>query len=314
MKKIFRAGLALTMLTALAASAVQAAPRFVYSPYQFLPLAGLARAGGPDALTLAFATGECGDEKWGARSGAEIAAAHVVAFVKAGSDYLISTGGGGAKFTCGSDASMERFIARYASARLVGIDFDIEDGQSPEQVDSLVQRIANAQKRHPQLRFSFTVATHAADDGSLRSLNALGEAILAAIKKHGLRDAVFNLMVMDYGDAAANVCVVVDGRCDMGRSALQAAQNVHTKYALPYAQIELTPMIGMNDVVSNVFSVDDARVLAAGVKALKLAGLHFWSLDRDTPCSTPTAAASGVCSGVDAPAAAFADALRQGLR
>lgn len=299
---------------ALLAAGAQAAPRFVYSPYQFLPLAGLARVGGPDALTLAFATGECGDEKWGERTGDTIAASHVAAFVKAGSDYIVSTGGGGATFTCASDAGMERFIARYASARLVGIDFDIENGQTPEQVDSLVQRIATAQKKHPRLRLSFTVATHAADDGSLRSLNALGEAILAAVTKHGVRDAVFNLMVMDYGDAAPNVCVVVAGRCDMGRSALQAARNVHEKYALPYAQIELTPMIGMNDVVSNVFSIDDAHALAAGVKTLKLAGLHFWSLDRDTPCSTPAAAASGVCSGVEAPAGAFTDALRQALR
>ena len=304
------AGVACLAGMALPAGAAPAAPRFVYSPYQFLPLAGLARAGGPDALTLAFATGECGDEKWGERTGDAIAASHVPAFVKAGSDYIISTGGGGAKFTCATDAGMERFIARYESPRLLGIDFDIEDGQSLEQVDALVQRIAAAQKAHPRLRMSFTVATHAADDGSLRSLNALGETILAAVRRHGVRDAVFNLMVMDYGDAAPNVCVAVDGRCDMARSALQAARNVHAKYALPYAQIELTPMIGINDVASNVFSVGDARALAQGVKTLKLAGLHFWSLDRDTPCATPTAAASPTCSAVDAPAGAFTQAMR----
>jgi len=297
-----------TILAALlgACALAQAAPAFVAGPYQLLALSGGAAQSIPHGtLTWAFATGECGDEAWHDQDGRQVAARNVAAFVKAGTPYIVSTGGAEHKFTCAGAAGMERFIARYDSPQLVGIDFDIEDGQSPAQVDALMAAIRDAQRRRPQLRYSFTVATHAAADGSLASLNPLGESILAAVRRHGVRDAVFNLMAMDYGSASPKVCVVVDGVCDMGRSALQAAHNVHAKYGIPYERIALTAMIGMNDVVSNVFSVIDARVMVEGARTLKLAGVHYWSLGRDKPCGKPMTAASDACSGVDAAAGAF---------
>ena len=301
--------LALLLAAALPA---HADPAFVAGPYQYLPLTGGAAKVIPHGtLTWAFASGECGEEVWHDRTGADVARRNVAAFVKAGRPYIVSTGGAEHKFTCAGAAGMERFIRRYASKGLVGIDFDIEDGQSPEQVDALMAAIKDAQRRRPALRYSFTVATHAASDGSQASLNALGESILAAVGRHGVRDAVFNLMVMDYGPAAAKDCVVRDGACDMGASALQAARNLHAKYGIPYERIALTAMIGMNDVVSNVFSLDDARTLMAGARALKLAGVHYWSHGRDKPCGKPMTAASDACSGVDAEAGAFESILAQ---
>jgi len=289
-----------------------AAPAFVAGPYQLLALSGgTAQVIPHGTLSWAFATGECGEEVWHEQGGRQVAARNVAAFVKAGKPYIVSTGGAEHKFTCGSSAGMERFIARYASKQLVGIDLDIEDGQSPEQVDALMAAIRDAQRRRPHLRYSFTVATHAAGDGSLASLNPLGESILAAVRRHGVKDAVFNLMVMDYGPASPNVCVVKEGACDMGRSALQAAHNVHAKYGIPYERIALTAMIGMNDVVSNLFSVDDARTMVEGARTLQLAGVHYWSLGRDKPCGKPMTAASDACSGVDAVAGAFDAILSQ---
>lgn len=38
-----------------------------------------------------------------------------------------------------------RFIGRYESKHLIGIDFDVEAGQTPAQVESLVRRIKAAQ-------------------------------------------------------------------------------------------------------------------------------------------------------------------------
>jgi chitinase len=130
-----------------------------------------------------------------------------------------------------------------------------------------------------------------------------------------VKDAVFNVMAMDFGPASPKVCVVKDGACDMGQSALQAARNVHAKYGIPYERIALTAMIGMNDVVSNVFTVADARTLVAGARTLGLAGVHYWSLGRDKPCGQPAGkpmtAASDACSGVDAPSGAFDAILSQ---
>jgi chitinase len=301
---VFPSTFAVLLACSAAASAATSAtaPRFIYSPYKHLAhnspyIVDGRRTVGPGALTWAFATGECGEEQWGDKSGQQIADTHVKSFEQAGVDYLVSTGGQGGVFTCATDEGMERFIARYESKHLVGIDFDIEAGQTKAQVESLVQRIKAAQAKRPHLRYSFTVATHAASDGSNKSLNKEGEAILEAVRRNGLRDYTFNLMVMDYGPGKRVNCVVNKaGVCDMGRSAIQAARNVHAKYKIPYGQIELTVMIGVNDVVSNVFTLDDARMLAAAVKTMKLAGLHYWSLDRDQPCTVPTSGASPTCS------------------
>lgn len=307
----------LALVAAACAAAASAAPPVAYGPYQFFGLAptgtvprasAVAPDGAPLAagsvLSWAFANGECGDEVWpGKVPGQAVADTNVA---NAANGYIISTGGEGGVFTCSSDAGMERFVARYMSPRLVGFDFDIEAGQSAEQVESLIKRVRYAQRKYPKLRYSFTVATHAASDGSNFSLNNTGEAVLATLRRHGVRDFVLNLMVMDYGPASAQACVVRDGRCDMGASAIQAARNVARKYKLPLYQIALTPMIGVNDVVENVFTLDDAKLTAGAVRRLGMAGLHFWSLDRDKPCSQPIAGADGNCSTMpQVPAAAY---------
>jgi chitinase len=299
------------------AIASQAAPRAVFGPYQFFGLAPAgtvprASANAPDGaplaagtvLTWAFANGECGEETWpGNVPGQAVADANVAS---AENDYIVSTGGQGGVFTCSSDAGMERFIARYMSPRLVGFDFDIEAGQSPAQIEALIERIQNAQRKFPKLRYSFTVATHAASDGSNHSLNKTGETVLAALRRHGVRDFVLNLMVMDYGPASVQVCVVGAGRCDMGASAMQAARNVERKYKVPLSLIALTPMIGVNDVVENVFTLADAQLASNAVQRLGMAGLHYWSLDRDKPCSQPIAGADGNCSTMpEVPPAAY---------
>ena len=296
------------MLAALAAisTAAAAAPAVVYSPYKYLspwdPAQGV--------QTWAFASGECGEERWGELDGAAVSADNVQRFVQAGVGYIVSTGGQGNVFTCVTDEGMKAFVTRYASPQLIGFDFDIEHGQTAEQIDSLVARIAVIQKAYPQWRFSFTIATHAASDGSARSLNETGEQVLASLRKHKVQDFVLNLMVMDFGPASRKVCVVRRGRCDMGASAIQAAHNVHRKYKVPYAQIELTPMIGVNDVVENVYTLDDARATAAAVRKLGMAGIHYWSLDRDQPCSKPSTRAEPNCSSMtNVPASAYRSIL-----
>jgi chitinase len=330
-----RAWLPVFVSIALSWPAMAAQPAFVYSPYKHLamwndPAANIITAApdgvktpyivdgvspfGKQPLTWAFASGECGDEHWGGQPAQAVADANVPAFARAGIGYIISTGGQGNVFTCASEAGMERFIRRYLSPQLIGFDFDIEAEQTPEQVTSLLRQVAIAVKKWPQLRISFTVPTHAASDGSRRSLNPIAETVLAAVRKADLQGYALNLMVMDYGAAARKACVVhrVQGkaRCDMGASALQAARNVHEKYGVPYGQIELTVMVGVNDVVENVFTLRDADTVVQGVGRLKLAGLHFWSLDRDTPCRGKVTGADATCSTMpDMASGAYARAL-----
>jgi chitinase len=87
-----------------------------------------------------------------------------------------------------------------------------------------------------------------------------------------------------------------DARCDMGRSAIQAAQNLQANWGVPLASIELTPMIGGNDVQSNIFTLEDADTVADFAIESGLAGVHYWSYDRDIDC--PPGPASPVCNSL----------------
>ena len=253
------------------------------------------------AVTWAFATGECGNENWAGINPDVLALANVQNFVTANVNYVISTGGAAGIFTCTTETGMQTFINRYASANLVGIDFDIEGNQSQTDINHLVQQVAAVQASYPNLRFSFTLATLGSSNGLVTSnlygdLNALGDGVIKAIKQYGLSNYTINLMVMDFGAASTSVCVVANGVCDMGNTAIQAAINLNAKYGIPFSQIELTPMIGLNDVASETFSLQNVDTLSQWALNNKLAGIHFWSIDRDTPCSQTSA--SAICSSL----------------
>jgi chitinase len=248
------------------------------------------------ALTLAFATGSCGSETWGGVSGADLAAENVPQLQAANLDYVVSTGGEAGTFTCTSTAGMESFIARYASPNLVGIDFDIEGGQSESDIQSLVAAAAGAQAQYPKLQFSFTLATLGASDGSYGGVNSLGNEVVEAVLGSSLSNYVINLMTMDFGTASSSVCVVSGGSCEMAQSSIQAVQNLEHTYGIPASKIAVTPMIGLNDNTSETFTTADVNTLTSYAVSKGLAGLHFWSLDRDTPCSDDYA--SPTCNSV----------------
>jgi chitinase len=248
------------------------------------------------AITLAFATGTCGSETWGGVSGADWAAENVPQLQAAGLDYVVSTGGEAGTFTCGSTAGMESFIATYASPHLVGIDFDIEGGQSESDIENLVDAAAGAQSEYPNLQFSFTLATLGASDGSYGGVNSLGNEVVEAVLGSSLKNYVINLMTMDYGSASSSVCVVVSGSCEMAQSAIQAVKNLEHTYGIPASKIAVTPMIGMNDTTSETFTTADVDTLTSYAVGNGLAGLHFWSLDRDTPCTDTYA--SPTCNSI----------------
>lgn len=250
------------------------------------------------AITLAFASGECGNESWGGIAPDAFASANIQPLVNAGVSYVISTGGQAGSFTCGSTAGMAQFLSRYASPYMVGLDFDIESGQTPTQINNLIANAAYAHTLYPNLRFSFTLATLAASDGSYGGLNGSGDAVVRAVKASSLSNYTINLMVMDYGNTSPAVCVVSNGKCDMGQSAIQAAKNLEHTYGIPASNIELTPMIGLNDAVTETFTLSDVDTVVNYAVSQGMAGVHFWSLDRDTPCASNSGYASPTCNSV----------------
>lgn len=259
------------------------------------------------AITLAFATGECGSETWHGVPATAVIDVAIPALQRAGVDYVISTGGEGARFTCATPEAFERFIRRYWSPRMLGVDFDIENNQTLGEIRALVADAARAQHVFPNLRFSFTLATWAGSDGKHAGLNPLGDSVLQAIKASRLSHYTIDLMVMDYGKTDPAVCVVVHGACDMGASAIQAAGNLQYRWGTPASKIELTPIIGVNDNADEIFSLEDMDTMVQYAVDHGLAGIHFWSLDRDTPCPDRPGKANQepICNGTGDPPLAF---------
>ena len=244
-------------------------------------------------ITWAFATGECGSEVWGTMAGASVASANVPLMLAAGKRYIISTGGSAGIFTCGSDAGFEAFLTTYASANFIGVDFDIEAGQTQAQITAIVQRVQTALVTHPNLRFSVTVATGGAAGGNQLGGGA-GTVVMQTIAAAGLTNSVrVNLMAMDYG-TGATFCAMNGTVCDMGQSAINAAESLHSYWNVPYNLIELTPMIGGNDIVANVFTLADVSTVSAYALSKGLSALHYWSFDRDVDC--PPGPASPTCN------------------
>jgi len=211
--------------------------------------------------------------------------------------YTIATGGSDGIFTCDNQTGMDTFIQRYQSSHLVGFDFNIEANQTEVEIQKLVREVGHAIERHPNLHFSFTLAAIAAKD-SKHSLNQTGQWVMKAITDEGLERYSINLMVMNYGRAEPGNCVMRADQCDMAASAIRAVNNLSRKYKLPLSRIEITPMIGINDVTSNVFTLDDAQKLLVFARTYGLGALHFWSLNRDAPCSKVSTSVQATCHGL----------------
>ncbi|WP_217640877.1 carbohydrate-binding protein [Curtobacterium sp. MCBA15_001] len=272
------------------------------------------REPGLKAITLAFATGTCGSENWGGVAADAFASANIPKLDAAGVNYIVSTGGAAGSFKC-SGTALQSFIARYASPHMIGVDFDIESGQSAADVQNLVNAAALAQTKYPGLRFSFTLATLAASDGSYGGLNSTGDVTVKAIKASTLTNYTVNLMTMDFARATAANCVIVGSTCEMGQSTIQAVTNLQHTYGIASSKIEVTPMLGVNDASDEVFTLADADTVSSYAKSHGLAGVHMWSLDRDTSCATPTSTASATCSSVTGTAAlAWTDRFLADLR
>jgi hypothetical protein len=101
-------------------------------------------------------------------------------------------------------------------------------------------------------------------------------------------------MAMDYGANA-------DSDAGMGHDAITAANNtaLQIKAAKLKSWVGVTPMIGVNDVSTEIFSLANAHeVLDFAQDNPDIARLAMWSLNRD----------NGKCAG-----AQFADATCSGL-
>jgi chitinase len=121
-----------------------------------------------------------------------------------------------------------------------------------------------------------------------------GFNVLQSIAQNRTPVAVVNVMAMDYGSAN-------DNGGQMGLSATQAAQNVHTQIlsAGLSASVGVTPMIGVNDTNTEIFKLSDAQMLLDFANANSyVTRLSLWSVSRDNGGCPNAGFASATCSGI----------------
>ncbi|MFG3227036.1 cellulose binding domain-containing protein [Kitasatospora sp. NPDC048194] len=263
----------------------------LYPPYD---LVATAKATGVKDFTLAFVVSGGGCEpKWGGVSdlSADAVAAQIGALRAAGGDVRISFGGANGSelaLACGSTADLtaayQKVVDSYGVTRL---DFDVEGGAiantaaNTRRAQAVAQLQRNAAAKGKALDVSFTLP--ALPSG----LTQDGVGLVADAKANGVAIGAVNIMAMDFGDGVAP-----DPQGRMGAYAIAAATATQAQVksvlglddAAAWRKVAVTPMIGVNDVASEVFTVADAKQLADFARTKHLAWLAMWSGTRDKAC------------------------------
>jgi chitinase len=201
-------------------------------------------------------------------------------------------------------AAYQAVLNKYSvnSSTPVRLDFDIEGGATTDSV-SITRRnqaLVGLKNANPGLVISYTLPVLPT------GLVASGVNILNSVKAAGLNLNVVNIMAMDYGSAN-------DNGGQMGLSAQQAATNTHNQVVAAglSATIGVTPMIGINDVNTEIFQLADAQSLLNFANANSyITRLSMWSVARDNGSCANQGFASPVCSGITQGNWAFSNILK----
>ncbi|MFF6991802.1 cellulose binding domain-containing protein [Streptomyces sp. NPDC010273] len=288
------------------------APYVDTSLYPAFDLLANVTATGVKNYNLAFITdgGGC-TPKWGGVTdlASDGVASQIGALRAKGGDVRVSFGGASGSelaTTCGSASALATAYGKVVDAYgLTKADFDIEGGALPNTAANTIraQAIAKLQQQHPNLDVSFTLPVMP------EGLTQDGVNLLSNAKSNGVKISTVNIMAMDYGPAYSG---------DMGTYATQAATATQAQVksvlglsdSAAWKAVAVTPMIGVNDVASEIFKVDDATQLVDFAKSKGLGGLSMWSATRDKQCAGGAQpAADATCSSIVQGASAFSKAF-----
>ncbi|WP_406216412.1 cellulose binding domain-containing protein [Streptomyces canus] len=288
------------------------APYVDTSLYPAFDLLASAASTGVKNYHLAFVTdgGGC-TPKWGGVTdlASDAVAQQIGALRAKGGDVRVSFGGASGSELATTCSSADALAAAYGKAvdayGLTKVDFDVEGGALPNTAANTrrAQAIAKLQSGHPGLDVSYTLPVMP------EGLTQDGVDLLANAKSNGVKIDTVNIMAMDYGPAYSG---------DMGTYAEQAATATQAQVkgvlglsdSAAWNAVAVTPMIGVNDVASEIFKVDDASQLVTFAKAKGLGGLSMWSATRDKQCpggAKPSADAT--CSSIVQDPFAFSKAF-----
>ena len=245
-------------------------------------------------FTLAFiSVNDAGELRFAAHPEADYKLGDVKALREKGGDVIISFGGA---YACGWGnepaqriTDVDELVEAYSSVidtyGVNYIDFDIEDKAIHEQGANSRRNLAilKLKEKYPGLKVSATLAVSTVGFPG-EQLAFLSDA-KSAEDRAGTGVKIFdrvNIMLMDYGK---------DYQGDMGEYAISASNGVHTQLSQGYykgmsdaeiwKRMGLTPMIGQNDQAGEIFTLDNARQLAAFAGGKGAGMMSIWSMTRD---------------------------------
>jgi chitinase len=204
-----------------------------------------------------------------------------------GGDVVVSFGGASGTPLAAACPDVASLTAQYRrvidTLGVDEIDFDVEGAwlADPVSVQRRAEAAAALQADLPSLAVVLTLPVLPS------GLTPDGVAVIEQFVAAGVDLAGVNVMAMDYGAGAAP-----DPEGNMGAYAIAAATETRGQLALVLGlpadtlsgRIGVTPMIGMNDVTTEVFTLDDAAEVAAWAAAEGIGRVSMWSLNRDHPC------------------------------
>ena len=213
----------------------------------------------------------------------------------AGVQVILSFGGANGQEPALQCTSASQLQALYQSVidryQVSMLDFDIEGGAVSNQASITLrdQALVGLKAANPGLVISYTLPVLPT------GLVSTGVNILNSAKSDGLALDVVNVMAMDYGSGS-------DNGGAMGTDAIDAAEATEAQLqtaGLTSTTIGITPMIGVNDTNTEIFSLDDAQTLLNFASSANyVSRLAMWSLARDNGGCAGQDYASPSCSGL----------------
>ncbi|KAI8920267.1 glycoside hydrolase superfamily [Powellomyces hirtus] len=197
-------------------------------------------------------------------------------------DVIVSFGGAAGKELGLAAKNVAQLVKLYQEVidtfKVTYADFDIEGSTlgNKKVVDMRNKALAIIQQNNPGLVISYTLPTE------INGITEEAEALLENAVTNKVTVDVVNIMVMDYdpADCPGKTCLTA-----MGKHAISAAKSLYAtlqKIGLKDTKVGLTPMIGMNDISGEVFTLANAQELVNFARKTDwIAFFGFWSLNRD---------------------------------
>lgn len=284
-----------------------------YAPYvSATDASDLDGAGSAASYHLAFviADGDACTPAWNGTKAVDDPAvrSRITALTASGASARVSFGGASGPElaeVCDSAPELaEAYGAALDAAGSTAADFDVE-GDALKDTASVGLRseaIALLQRDRPGLSVTFTLPVMPS------GLDDHGMALLDSAAAEGVEVTTVNIMTMNYARS-------YDG--DMGDYAQRAAESAHrqlravfgTSESTAWRALALTPMLGVNDIDDETFTLEDAAQVREFAEEKGVAWVSMWATFRDRECGGAARDALVDCSGVDQEDGAFGKAF-----